>query len=193
MTTKARGVIARIPGQAALVEDFTIDDPGPNEVLVKVLSSGVCHTDLGVKLGTYGTDGFPFLLGHEGHGIVEQVGAGVTNVKKRRQRHHGMACPLRQMPLLFEWATQFLLQQPQRRKAHARQKRRHPQPGARHRHLLHPHLGACGAMCAGVSQFAIPPNVAHRLRRDDRRGRGLVCGRSETRQQRGGVRLRRRG
>ena len=82
MTTKARGVIARIPGQAALVEDFTIDDPGPNEVLVKVLSSGVCHTDLGVKLGTYGTDGFPFLLGHEGHGIVEQVGTGVTNVKK---------------------------------------------------------------------------------------------------------------
>lgn len=82
MATKARGVIARIPGQAALVEDFTIDDPGPNEVLVKVLSSGVCHTDLGVKLGTYGTDGFPFLLGHEGHGIVEQVGAGVTNVKK---------------------------------------------------------------------------------------------------------------
>ena len=72
MTTKARGVIARIPGQAALVEDFTIDDPGPNEVLVKVLSSGVCHTDLGVKLGTYGTDGFPFLLGTKGTALLSK-------------------------------------------------------------------------------------------------------------------------
>ena len=82
MITKARGVIARIPGAPALVEDFTIDDPGPNEVLVKILASGVCHTDLGIKTGTYGTDGFPFLLGHEGHGVVEKVGAGVDRVQK---------------------------------------------------------------------------------------------------------------
>ncbi len=81
MSTKARGIIARIPGAPVRAEDFTIDDPGPNEVLVKILSSGVCHTDLGVKTGTYGTDGFPFLLGHEGHGIVQQIGAGVSNVK----------------------------------------------------------------------------------------------------------------
>jgi S-(hydroxymethyl)mycothiol dehydrogenase len=82
MATRAKGVIARTPGKAVKVEDFTIDAPGPNEVLVKLLSSGVCHTDLGVKSGTYGTSGFPFLLGHEGHGIVEKVGKGVTNVKK---------------------------------------------------------------------------------------------------------------
>jgi S-(hydroxymethyl)mycothiol dehydrogenase len=81
MATKAKGVVARIPGAAAQVEDFTIDDPGPNEALIKILASGVCHTDLGVKLGTYGTDGFPFLLGHEGHGIVQAVGAGVTHIK----------------------------------------------------------------------------------------------------------------
>jgi len=79
MVTKARGVIARTPGAAAVVEDFTIDDPGPNEVLVRILASGVCHTDLGVKMGAYGPDGFPFLLGHEGAGIVEKVGAGVES------------------------------------------------------------------------------------------------------------------
>jgi len=78
MSTTARGVIARTPGAPALVEEFTIDDPGPNEVLVRIVASGVCHTDLGVKSGTYGTDGFPFLLGHEGAGIVEAVGPGVT-------------------------------------------------------------------------------------------------------------------
>lgn len=79
MVTRARGVIARTPGAAAEVEDFTIEDPGPNEVLVRILASGVCHTDLGVKMGAYGPDGFPFLLGHEGAGIVEQVGAGVES------------------------------------------------------------------------------------------------------------------
>ena len=77
MATTARGVIARTPGARAEVEEFTIDDPGPDEVLVRILASGVCHTDLGVKSGTYGTSGFPFLLGHEGAGIVEAVGPGV--------------------------------------------------------------------------------------------------------------------
>jgi S-(hydroxymethyl)mycothiol dehydrogenase len=79
MTTYARGVIARVPGAPVQVEDFTIDDPGPNEVLVRILASGVCHTDLGVKSGTYGTEGFPFLLGHEGAGVIEAIGPGVTN------------------------------------------------------------------------------------------------------------------
>ncbi len=78
MPTTARGAIARTPGGEATIEDFTIDDPGPNEVLVRIVASGVCHTDLGVKSGTYGTSGFPFLLGHEGAGIVEAVGPGVT-------------------------------------------------------------------------------------------------------------------
>ncbi|HEU5327552.1 MAG: Zn-dependent alcohol dehydrogenase [Thermomicrobiales bacterium] len=77
MVVTARGVIARTPGAPAEVEEFTIDDPGPNEVLVRILASGVCHTDLGVKSGLYGSEGFPFLLGHEGAGIVEAVGPGV--------------------------------------------------------------------------------------------------------------------
>ncbi len=77
MPLRARGAIARVPGEAVTIEEFTIDDPGPNEVLVRILASGVCHTDLGVKSGTYGTEGFPFLLGHEGAGIIEAVGPGV--------------------------------------------------------------------------------------------------------------------
>src|SRR5215213_6530147 len=78
MPITARGAIARVPGAPASIEEFTIDDPGPNEVLVRILASGVCHTDLGVKSGTYGTDGFPFLLGHEGAGVIQAVGPGVT-------------------------------------------------------------------------------------------------------------------
>ena len=81
MTVKARGAIARIPDAPVVIEEFTLDDPGPRDVVVKILASGVCHTDLGLKTGTYGTDGFPFLLGHEGAGVVQEVGTAVTRVK----------------------------------------------------------------------------------------------------------------
>jgi len=81
MPTKARGAIARKPGAPVSLEEFMIDDPGPNEVLVRILASGVCHTDLGVKMGVYGTSGYPFLLGHEGAGVIEAIGPGVTRHK----------------------------------------------------------------------------------------------------------------
>jgi Zn-dependent alcohol dehydrogenase len=55
MTTTARGAIARTPKTDVSIEEFTIDDPAPNEVCVRILASGVCHTDLGVKDGVYGT------------------------------------------------------------------------------------------------------------------------------------------
>jgi S-(hydroxymethyl)mycothiol dehydrogenase len=77
MSTTARGAIARTPGAPVSIEDFVIDDPGPHDVLVRILASGVCHTDLGVKSGTYGTSGFPFLMGHEGAGIIEAAGSEV--------------------------------------------------------------------------------------------------------------------
>jgi S-(hydroxymethyl)mycothiol dehydrogenase len=79
--TIARGAIAREAGKPASIEAFTIDPPGAGEALIRILASGVCHTDLSVKNGVFGTEGFPFLLGHEGSGVVEQVGEGVTNVK----------------------------------------------------------------------------------------------------------------
>ncbi len=79
MPIQARGAISRGPKEPVSIEEFTIDDPGQNEVLVRILASGVCHTDLGVKNGVYGTSGYPFLLGHEGAGVIEAIGPGVTN------------------------------------------------------------------------------------------------------------------
>ena len=78
MTITGRGVVARRAGEPAYVEEILIDPPGPGEVLVRVQASGVCHTDLHYKLGSVGND-FPYLLGHEGAGIVEAVGEGVTS------------------------------------------------------------------------------------------------------------------
>jgi S-(hydroxymethyl)mycothiol dehydrogenase len=78
----ARGVIAYKPGEPGVIEEFSVPYPGPGEALVRILASGVCHTDLSAKNGVFGTDYFPFLLGHEGAGIVEAVGQDVTNISK---------------------------------------------------------------------------------------------------------------
>ena len=77
MTISAIGVVSRRAGAPAQIEEINIEPPGPGEVLVRILASGVCHTDLLYKTGIVGND-FPYLLGHEGSGIIEAVGEGVT-------------------------------------------------------------------------------------------------------------------
>ena len=79
MTQAVKGVIAGAKGAPVRVETILVPDPGPGEVLVRVQACGVCHTDLHYREGAI-TNDFPFLLGHEASGIVEQVGPNVTNV-----------------------------------------------------------------------------------------------------------------
>ncbi|MEV0288620.1 S-(hydroxymethyl)mycothiol dehydrogenase [Kribbella sp. NPDC050820] len=80
MAQTVRGVVAAGKGQPVSIEEITIPDPGPGEAVVKVQACGVCHTDLHYREGGINDD-FPFLLGHEAAGIVESVGAGVTDVQ----------------------------------------------------------------------------------------------------------------
>ena len=54
-------------------EELTLDEPGPGEVLVRVVATGVCHTDLNTQGGDMPLP-LPGVLGHEGSGVVEQVG-----------------------------------------------------------------------------------------------------------------------
>ena len=79
MTQTVRGVISRKKGQPVDVVDVLVPDPGPGEVVVDVTACGVCHTDVTYRDGGI-TDDYPFLLGHEAAGTVEQVGAGVHTV-----------------------------------------------------------------------------------------------------------------
>ena len=60
-------------------DDIEIAPPGPGEVRIKVVASGVCHSDLSVQNGTIPLP-TPIVLGHEGAGIVEELGEGVTTV-----------------------------------------------------------------------------------------------------------------
>jgi len=79
MSQKVRAVVARGKEQPVAVETVVVPDPGPGEAVVRVQACGVCHTDYHYRQGGI-TDDFPFLLGHEAAGVVEEVGEGVEEV-----------------------------------------------------------------------------------------------------------------
>ncbi|MEJ6548785.1 S-(hydroxymethyl)mycothiol dehydrogenase [Corynebacterium sp. USCH3] len=79
MSTTVKGVIARGKGAEVELTDIVVPDPGDNDVVVRVQSCGVCHTDLAYRDGGI-SDDYPFLLGHEAAGVVESVGERVTHV-----------------------------------------------------------------------------------------------------------------
>ncbi|MFJ9313626.1 S-(hydroxymethyl)mycothiol dehydrogenase [Pimelobacter simplex] len=79
MSQQVKAVVARTKGAPVEVVTINVPDAGPGEAVVKILSCGVCHTDLHYREGGINDD-FPFLLGHEASGIVEAVGPDVTSV-----------------------------------------------------------------------------------------------------------------
>src|SRR6266540_4541897 len=71
------GVLLNAPGEDARIEELEVYGPGPGEVQVRLEATGVCHSDLFVKeSGGWGMP-YPILLGHEGAGVVEEIGEGV--------------------------------------------------------------------------------------------------------------------
>ncbi|MCC3406878.1 MAG: S-(hydroxymethyl)glutathione dehydrogenase/class III alcohol dehydrogenase [Microcoleus sp. PH2017_10_PVI_O_A] len=79
---KVKAAVARSAGQPLTVETVDLDGPRAGEVLVEIKATGVCHTDAYTLSGADPEGLFPAILGHEGAGIVADVGAGVTSVKK---------------------------------------------------------------------------------------------------------------
>jgi S-(hydroxymethyl)mycothiol dehydrogenase len=78
--TEALGAVVEEVGGRPRVEPILIDAPGPGELLVRIVASGVCHSDhWAIENGNWGAP-FPMLLGHEGAGVVEEVGHGVEDL-----------------------------------------------------------------------------------------------------------------
>lgn len=80
MSSEGKAAVLNAPGEPVTIEAITIDPPGPGEVQIRLVASGVCHTDLHVKNMNGMGMAFPILLGHEGAGYVEEVGEGVTHL-----------------------------------------------------------------------------------------------------------------
>ncbi|RKQ60272.1 S-(hydroxymethyl)glutathione dehydrogenase/alcohol dehydrogenase [Vogesella indigofera] len=77
---KCKAAVAWAAGQPLSIEDIEVMPPQAGEVRVRIVASGVCHTDAFTLSGEDPEGIFPCILGHEGGGIVESVGEGVTSV-----------------------------------------------------------------------------------------------------------------
>jgi S-(hydroxymethyl)glutathione dehydrogenase/alcohol dehydrogenase len=78
---KVKAAVARSADKPLSIETVDLDGPRAGEVLVEIKATGVCHTDAYTLSGADPEGLFPAILGHEGAGIVAEVGAGVTSVK----------------------------------------------------------------------------------------------------------------
>jgi propanol-preferring alcohol dehydrogenase len=83
MAKTMKAAVVREFGKPLTIEEVTIPTPGPGEVLVRIMATGVCHTDLHAADGDWPVKPSPpFIPGHEGAGIVAAVGPGVTTLKE---------------------------------------------------------------------------------------------------------------
>ena len=78
---KIRAAVLEEFGQPLVVQEVDLQEPKAGEVLVRLVACGVCHTDLYTASGADPTGYAPCVLGHEGAGVVERVGDGVTLVR----------------------------------------------------------------------------------------------------------------
>ena len=79
---KTRAAVAYEAGKPLVIEEVDLEGPKAGEVLVELKATGVCHTDEFTRSGADPEGLFPAIFGHEGAGIVVDVGAGVTSLKK---------------------------------------------------------------------------------------------------------------
>lgn len=77
---KTRAAIAVAPNKPLVIEEIDLEGPREQEVLVEIKAAGICHTDAYTLSGKDSEGIFPSILGHEGAGIVREIGAGVTSV-----------------------------------------------------------------------------------------------------------------
>jgi S-(hydroxymethyl)glutathione dehydrogenase/alcohol dehydrogenase len=78
---KTKAAIATAPGKPLEIDTVELDGPKDGEVLIELKATGICHTDEFTRSGADPEGLFPAILGHEGAGIVLEIGRGVASVK----------------------------------------------------------------------------------------------------------------
>src|SRR3546814_3138351 len=84
---KSRAAVAFAPDQPLQIVEIDVEPPRRGEVLVKITHTALCHTDAFTLSGADPEGLFPVVLGHEGAGVVVEVGEGVTSVAPRSEEH----------------------------------------------------------------------------------------------------------
>ena len=77
---RMRAAVLEAFGRPLVVQEVELADPAAGEVLVRLVACGVCHTDLYTASGVDPSGYAPTVLGHEGAGVVERIGDGVTSL-----------------------------------------------------------------------------------------------------------------
>lgn len=97
---KSRAAVAFAPNKPLEIVEVDVAPPQKGEVLVRIVATGVCHTDAYTLSGQDSEGVFPCILGHEGGGIVEAVGEGVTSPAGGRPCHPALHRRVRQVQIL---------------------------------------------------------------------------------------------
>ena len=138
---KMRAAVLEEFGEPLVVQEVDLADPKEGEALVRLVACGVCHTDMYTASGVDPSGYAPTVLGHEGAGVVEAVGPGVTSLAARRPRRDPLLPAVRRVRPLRRRPHQPLPRDP-RAAEQGLPARRHDAPLARRRGdpPLHGHL-----------------------------------------------------
>ena len=90
---KIQAAVSRDAARAPSLEALEIEEPRHGEILVRIVASGICHTDINVHERNRSPK--PIVLGHEGAGIVERVGHGVSGDQLARGQTGAVHCDIR--------------------------------------------------------------------------------------------------
>ena len=196
---KTRAAVAFQAGKPLEIVEVDLEGPKAGEVLVEIKATGICHTDDFTLSGADPEGLFPAILGHEGAGVVLEVGPGVTSVKPGDHVIPLYTPECRECPSCRSPQDQPLHRHPRHAGAGA-DARRHlalllQGPADLPLHglldLLEPHRAARDRGGEDRSDAAVRQGVLHRLRRHHRRRRGDQHRQGRGRRDRRGVRARR--
>jgi hypothetical protein len=97
---RTRAAVALAAGEPLQVMDVNLEAPKAGEVLVEIKATGICHTDEFTRSGDDPEGIFPAILGHEGAGVVLEVGEGGNNPKTWRSRYPALHARMWQLPFM---------------------------------------------------------------------------------------------
>ncbi len=78
---KTRAAVAYAVDEPWVIDEFEIDDPGPEQVLLRMAYAGLCHSDEHIRMGDFSEAALPMVCGHEGSAVVEALGPGVRGLE----------------------------------------------------------------------------------------------------------------